>query len=164
MNKCKTRLSTLEKTLFVLAGVFLSFSVSSTSFDGNYSCHGVVGERALLDCYHENKQLIPLAKEKLPADQELMESYRCGTRLLHPGMTRHEVNTLCPASQKPAVVEHYLQSFEVHHRGYYGHHYVSVQTYEMEKWTFKQYGRFRTYVVFRDGIIYQLIQDRSVRN
>jgi hypothetical protein len=147
-----------------LAGLLISPIVLSATFSDNNACSRVVGEQALRDCYHENKHIIPLAKSRLPEGQELMESYRCGTRLLHPGMTINQVSTLCPPSQRAAEVEHYLQSFEVHHRSYYGLHHVSVQTYEMERWTFKQYGRFRTYVVFRDGIIYQLIQDRSVRN
>ncbi len=160
----KKRLTGVKKTMPILAGLFLASAVSSTTVYDNQSCRRVVGEQALLDCYYENQQTIPLAKSKLPEGQELVDSYRCGTRLLHPKMTINEVNKLCPASQKADDVEHYLQSFEIHNRGYYGLYYVSIQTYEMERWTFKDYGRFRTYVIFRDGVIYQIIQDRSKRN
>jgi hypothetical protein len=160
----KKRLTGVKKTMPILASLFLASAVSSTTVYDNQSCRRVVGEQALLDCYYENQQTIPLAKSKLPEGQELVDSYRCGTRLLHPKMTINEVNKLCPASQKADDVEHYLQSFEIHNRGYYGLYYVSIQTYEMERWTFKDYGRFRTYVIFRDGVIYQIIQDRSKRN
>ncbi|MFW5427181.1 MAG: hypothetical protein ACKE8R_08005 [Methylophagaceae bacterium] len=164
MNNSKRRLARTEKILFLLSGLLLSPIVLSTTYYDNNSCRSVVGERDLLNCYDENQQTIPLAKSRLPEGQELVDSYRCGTRLLHPEMTISEVNELCPASQRADEVEHYLQSFEIHNRGYYGLHYVSIKTYEMERWTFKDYGRFRTYVVFRDGVIYQIIQDRSKRN
>ncbi len=164
MKNSKTQRAGIKKTAFVLVSLLLSPIVIATTFYGDNSCRSVVGERDLLNCYDDNKQAIPLAKSRLPEGQQLVDSYRCGTRLLHPDMTINEVNKLCPASQKADEVEHYLQSFEIHNRSYYGLHYVSIETYEMEKWTFKDYGRFRTYVVFRDGVIYQIIQDRSKRN
>ena len=164
MNNSKRQRVGIEKTLFVLACLFLSPIVLSTTIYDNNSCRSVVGERDLLNCYNEHQQTIPLARPRLPEGQELVDSYRCGTRLLHPEMTISEVNKLCSASQRADEVEHYLQSFEIHNRGYYGLHYVSIETYEMERWTFKDYGRFRTYVIFRDGLIYQIIQDRSKRN
>ena len=142
----------------------LSTTTLSTSLYSNKSCHLLESEQARSACYNETQRAIPLAKSKLPEGQELVDSYRCGNKLLHPDMTLNEVSKLCPPSQHPDEIDRYLQSFEVHHQGYYGFHYISLQTYEMEKWTFKQYGRFRTYVVFRDGVIYQIIQDRSVRN
>ncbi len=146
MKNSKTQGAGIKKTAFVLVSLLLSPIVIATTFYENNSCRSVVGEQELLDCYDDNKQVIPFAKSRLPEGQQLVDSYRCGTRLLHPDMTINDVITLCPASQKADEVEHYLQSFEIHHRGYYGLHYVSIETYEMEKWTFKDYGRFRTYI------------------
>ena len=160
MNKVKQPLRyVLGLNLLLLAPLVLS-----TTLYGEQSCHLLNSEQARLSCYNDNQQTIPLAKSRLPEGQELVDSYRCGNKLLHPKMTITEVNKLCLPSRQPNEIEYYLQSFEVHHQGYYGFHYVSLQTYEMEKWTFKQYGRFRTYVIFRDGVIYQIIQDRSKRN
>lgn len=156
-----------KRPLRYLTGISLSLLSSialSTTLYSNQSCDLLDSEQARLHCYNETQRTIPLAKSKLLEGQELVDSYRCGNRLLHPDMTLNEVSKLCPPSQHPSNIDRYLQSFEVHHQGYYGFHYISLQTYEMEKWTFKHYGRFRTYVIFRDGVIYQIIQDRSKRN
>jgi hypothetical protein len=154
----------LINTMLFSVYLCLAYPALATDYSTIAKCTGLVGEQALLNCYSDNQKTIPIAKSKLPEGQELTDSYRCGTRLLYTGMTINEVQNLCPASQQPDDVEHYLQSFEIHHRSYYGFYYIALETYEMEKWTFKDYGRFRTYVVFRDSIIYQIIQDRSVRN
>ena len=154
----------LTNTILFSACLCLSYPTLATDSYTMTNCNSIEGERALLNCYSDNQKTIPLTKSKLPEGQELTDSYRCGTRLLHPGMTVNEVQNLCPTSRQPDNIEQYSQSFEIHHQSYYGVHYVSLETYEMEKWTFKDYGRFRTYVVFRDGVIYQIIQDRSKRN
>ena len=153
-----------KKQIFKITLLVASLSLSPIIIAEINACSHVTGERSLLNCYNQHQQIIPIAKSRLPEGQQLTDSYRCGTRLLQLGMTVNEVQTLCPTSQQPDNIEHYLQSFEIHHRGYYGVHYVSLQTYKMEKWTYKRYGRFRTYIIFRDGMIYQIIQDRSVRN
>ncbi len=138
--------------------------VIATIIEHSNSSDSLYGKQLRINCYHQHQKIIPLAKAKLPGRQQLVDSYRCGTRLLQPEMTLAEVDKFCPNSHHPSKVERYLQSFEVHHRGFYGYHHVLFETYEMERWTFKQYGRFRTYIIFREGVIYQIIQDRAVRN
>jgi len=142
----------------------MSSTVLSTSIEYSNSCDYLNGKQARVNCYDEVQRTIPLAKIKLSEGQQIVDSYRCGNRLLHAEMTINEVTQSCGLSNKPSAIKRYIQSFEVHHRGYYGYHYVSLESYEMEKWTFKKYGRFRHYIIFRDGVIYQIIQDRSVRN
>jgi hypothetical protein len=137
---------------------------AATSIGYSNSCDYLNGKQARINCYDEYQRTIPLAKTKLPEGQQVVSSYRCGNRLLQADMTIGEANQACGLSNRPSDIKRYIQSFEVHHRGYYGYRYVSLETYEMEKWTFKKYGRFRHYIVFRDDVIYQIIQDRAVRN
>lgn len=154
----------MNKIALILCLLLLPTLSIATTFEYSTSCDRLSGKQSQINCYHENQRTIPLAKTTLPEGQALIDTFRCGARLLHPDMTLAEVYKLCPQSHQPSKVEQYLQSFEVHHRGYYGHHYTSLETYEMERWTFQRYGRFRTYIIFREGVIYQIIQDKSERN
>ena len=138
--------------------------VIATTIEYANSCDYLSGKQSRINCYQEDKRTIPLATKKLPEGQQIVDSYRCGNRLLSVDMTINDADQSCGFSNQPSDIKRYIQSFEVHHQSYYGYHYVSLETYEMEKWTFKHYGRFRHYVVFRDGVIYQIIQDRSQRN
>ncbi|PHS69540.1 MAG: hypothetical protein COB23_06205 [Methylophaga sp.] len=155
------------KAIFTLCLLLVSVLASAEAMFYEPSCESMVNKRERLNCYDAKSATeingIPLKRNKLMDSQKLIDSYRCSNRLIQQGMSWDDVNKACPKNYQPSDIEYYLESFEVYHYTYEVR-YVSVETYEMEKWTFKKYGQFRTQVIFRDGIVYQIIQDRSIRH
>ncbi|MFW5450053.1 MAG: DUF2845 domain-containing protein [Methylophagaceae bacterium] len=117
------------------------------------------------EAYNSNHPLsaVIVSSHHSRADERTIKSYRCGTRLIQAEMHIYDVVKLCSKNYRPTDIETYQQTFESYHY-IYGVRYLSIDSYQMERWTFKQYGRFRTYVIFRNGYVYQILQDRSQRN
>lgn len=93
----------------------------------------------------------------LPAMAESKStSYRCGNSLVHLGVTLYEVQDLCGQSDG---VYRWQETVTLHNRyDRYGN--VLVRSDSMERWTYADYGKFDTYLIFRNGNLVRIVQGR----
>lgn len=95
----------MNKISRVLCLLLLPYTATATTIKYSNSCDSLSGKQARINCYYDYQKTIPLAKTKLADRQKLIDTYRCGNRLLQPEMTLVEAHKTCSRSYKPAEVE-----------------------------------------------------------
>lgn len=83
-------------------------------------------------------------------------SYRCGNSLIHLGASIYEVQDICgPGDGVYRWTESRASGSYSRHGGDY-----AATSDEMERWTYSEYGKFDTYLIFRNGILEKIVQGR----
>lgn len=88
------------------------------------------------------------------AESEL-DSYRCGNKLIKLGMTAQDIFNTCGASGEPSRT-FTKEEQKANPYARYSDGTMPVHTDHYDYWLYEPYGKFDTYVVFRNGRVIRI--------